>query len=461
IGGSEIKNGEVNDEMFSHVPDENCNVSIEGKMDKSHVEEKQENGNGDNSYKAAGKEGINISYANIARKNNLDNKLNLIPTEINEDGVEVVIFDEEIMVNGKPMFVQKWDPSVSLDKTEPNKLPLWVRLRNLPLEAWTVKGISVVASRLGNPLIMDQTTANMCKTGYGRVGFARVLIDVEAVKGLPEKIEIVYKNRDGVITGKKSVDVNYDWSPPVCSFCKVFGHCEKNCVCRPKSVDEVMEKEREELRNKQNSTDFEQVRYKKKGDKKLNQGNGKKDGKVGVKSSNVEYKRVEKESTKEQLVDKGSPKTGWKVQNDIIDSIRKSANKYYVLQDNDEGIGDNVDDKQDEDSDVYEDEIGSAGKREQSITVLMDLKIAAWNIRGLGKVKKQNAVKNLIMNEGLSMCAVLETRLKGDKVKRIRDKVFGRWEWVDNAQVCKRGCRILIRWNNAAISCGVVHATCV
>ncbi|GKG43004.1 hypothetical protein Tco_0479688, partial [Tanacetum coccineum] len=123
---------------------------------------------------------------------------------------------------------------------------------------------------------MDQTTAHMCKTGYGRVGFARVLIDVEAVEGLPKKIEIVYKNRDGVITGKKSVDVNYDWSPPVCSFCKVFGHCEKNCVCRPKSVDEFMEKEREELRDKQDGTGFEQVGYKKKGDKKLNQGNGKK-----------------------------------------------------------------------------------------------------------------------------------------------------------------------------------------
>ncbi|GKG49210.1 hypothetical protein Tco_0515662, partial [Tanacetum coccineum] len=107
----------------------NCNVSTEGKVDESQVEvnsepassdlpkvakvcdevvmndmdvgkEKQENNNENSSYKAAGKEGIKISYANIASKNNLDNKLNLIPTEINEDGVEVVIFDEEIMSEG-------------------------------------------------------------------------------------------------------------------------------------------------------------------------------------------------------------------------------------------------------------------------------------------------------------------------------------------------------------------------
>nr|GFD06933.1 hypothetical protein [Tanacetum cinerariifolium] len=85
------------------------------------------------------------------------------------EGSQSVIEMGPWMVNGKPMFVQKWDPSVSLDKAEPNKLPLWVKLRNLPLEAWTTKGISAVASRLGTPLIMDQVTTNMCKAGNGRV----------------------------------------------------------------------------------------------------------------------------------------------------------------------------------------------------------------------------------------------------------------------------------------------------
>ncbi|GJY18233.1 hypothetical protein Tco_0389724 [Tanacetum coccineum] len=42
-------------------------------------------------------EGIKFSYAKIVNNSSLDNKLNLIPTEINDDGVEVVIFDEEIV----------------------------------------------------------------------------------------------------------------------------------------------------------------------------------------------------------------------------------------------------------------------------------------------------------------------------------------------------------------------------
>ncbi|GJW38987.1 replication protein A 70 kDa DNA-binding subunit B [Tanacetum coccineum] len=41
--------------------------------------------------------------------------------------------------------------------------------------------------------------------------------------------------------------------------------------------------------------------------------------------------------------------------------------------------------------------------------------------------------KNLIVNEKLSVCGILETRLKGDKVRSAGDKVFGRWNWCHNA----------------------------
>nr|GEW22307.1 RNA-directed DNA polymerase, eukaryota, reverse transcriptase zinc-binding domain protein [Tanacetum cinerariifolium] len=63
-------------------------------------------------------------------------------------------------------------------------------LCNVPLEAWTTNGISALASRLGVPLIMYNTTAKMCKVGIGRVGFARVLVEVNASKCLPKEIEV-------------------------------------------------------------------------------------------------------------------------------------------------------------------------------------------------------------------------------------------------------------------------------
>ncbi|GJY41346.1 hypothetical protein Tco_0428616 [Tanacetum coccineum] len=138
-------------------------------------------------------EGKKLSYDKIVNNSSLNNKFNLIPTEVNDDGIEV----------------------------------------NLPLEAWSFKGISVVASRLGTPLIMDQTTTNMCNLGNSRPGFARFLVNVEAGKGIPGQIDIVYKNKEGMVTGNKSVNGSYNWAPPLCSYCKNFGHNDKNCGCRP------------------------------------------------------------------------------------------------------------------------------------------------------------------------------------------------------------------------------------
>ncbi|GKG43545.1 hypothetical protein Tco_0482638, partial [Tanacetum coccineum] len=45
-------------------------------------------------------EGKKFSYAKIVNNSSLDNKLNLIPTEVNDDGIEVVIFDEDIVNEG-------------------------------------------------------------------------------------------------------------------------------------------------------------------------------------------------------------------------------------------------------------------------------------------------------------------------------------------------------------------------
>ncbi|PWA95080.1 hypothetical protein CTI12_AA010910 [Artemisia annua] len=65
--------------------------------------------------------------------------------------------------------------------------------------------------------------------------FARVLVEVDAAKGLPGCIEVCYKS-----LGKStSLGVEYAWSPPVCSHCKVFGHSFEACTKRELTEDEV------------------------------------------------------------------------------------------------------------------------------------------------------------------------------------------------------------------------------
>lgn len=112
---------------------------------------------------------------------------------------------------------------------DPDKISLWIKLYNLPLEAWTLKGISAIASRLGNPIIMDSVTAKMCQEGRGKTGFARVLIEVNAQKGFQENIEINYKHCMNTTTVVKYVKVKYMWKPKICNDCQVFGHGKQEC----------------------------------------------------------------------------------------------------------------------------------------------------------------------------------------------------------------------------------------
>ncbi|PWA51557.1 hypothetical protein CTI12_AA463920 [Artemisia annua] len=91
-------------------------------------------------------------------------------------------------------------------------------------------------------------TAGMCNNGYGRLGYARVLVEMEACNGLPDKIEVVYKDASNNIKKRKTVKVEYPWKPLVCSHCDVFGHSMQACKIRPRTSEE-----NENVQNKKSS----------------------------------------------------------------------------------------------------------------------------------------------------------------------------------------------------------------
>nr|GEX80321.1 high-affinity nitrate transporter [Tanacetum cinerariifolium] len=171
------------------------------------------------------------SFANTVSENVADNKLKLIPT----------VFDE-----GR--------------ESEPKTLPLWVKLFNVTIEAWTVNGISVIASRLGKPRIKDKTT-RMCSEGTGRVGYARVLVEVQAEKEFKNMIEICYKSGLMLRKCSKFVEVEYTWKPPICSHYRVFGHVDNKCG--KKNRDENIDRGEESQEcngNEQNKDGFVETR---------------------------------------------------------------------------------------------------------------------------------------------------------------------------------------------------------
>ncbi|KAL0439821.1 UNVERIFIED_CONTAM: hypothetical protein Slati_2465100 [Sesamum latifolium] len=103
------------------------------------------------------------------------------------------------------------------------EVPMWIKLRHLPVELWTTEGLSTVASGIGKPLYPDAIT-RACT----RLDFARVCIMLDINSKLPKHIVIMVPREDGSETPCK-VDVEYEWLPPKCTACMTLGHSAKGC----------------------------------------------------------------------------------------------------------------------------------------------------------------------------------------------------------------------------------------
>ncbi|PWA51529.1 hypothetical protein CTI12_AA462710 [Artemisia annua] len=242
------------------------------------------------------------SYVNAAKKANdmSPNKLKFIPTVMTEIGKEVVIFDEDV----------------------------------------------------GNPLIMDQTTANICMHGIGRTEYARVLIEMDAKKEFKESVELQYRDGNQQVKGSKIVKVEYDWKPSVCSYCNVFGHEVKQCSKRPRTEEEIRNKQSQKEKESKHGEGVGQVNKQNAGVSNKNVQRGKQNdytsggNKNGVSQQNrwkarQQWSKKTSEKTNEEVSKEGKnydeefpklpPKQ--KQMKEKATSTSTSSNRYSVLVD--------------------------------------------------------------------------------------------------------------------------------
>ncbi|KAK4381286.1 hypothetical protein Sango_2982400 [Sesamum angolense] len=124
---------------------------------------------------------------------------------------------------GQPIVLQKWEPGMVLRKLKHTEVPVWIKLRHLPVELWTTEGLSTVASGIGRPLYPNAIT-RACT----RLDFARVCVMLNVSSKLPKYVVIMMPNELGGESACK-VDVEYEWLPPKCTGCSSLGHSTKEC----------------------------------------------------------------------------------------------------------------------------------------------------------------------------------------------------------------------------------------
>ncbi|KAL2224853.1 UNVERIFIED_CONTAM: hypothetical protein Sindi_2939100 [Sesamum indicum] len=140
-----------------------------------------------------------------------------------EIDMEEVIEGGPWLFQGQPIVLQKWEPGMAMRKLKHTQVPVWIKLRHLPLEFWTTEGLSTVASGVGKPLYPDAIT-RACT----RLDFARVCVVIDVTQKLEKHIIIMTPDEYCGETPCK-VDIEYEWLPPKCTGCMMLGHSMKEC----------------------------------------------------------------------------------------------------------------------------------------------------------------------------------------------------------------------------------------
>ncbi|XP_071688081.1 uncharacterized protein [Rutidosis leptorrhynchoides] len=132
-----------------------------------------------------------------------------------------------------PILLNKWSPYVSLTKEDIPKVPVWVKMHDVPMVGFNEDGLSLIASKIGKPMMLDSYTSTMCTNSWGRPNYARAMIELDAAKELNDTIRVATPSSEGGVKFVDVVRVEYEWNSPRCSKCKVFGHRDSQC---PKNV---------------------------------------------------------------------------------------------------------------------------------------------------------------------------------------------------------------------------------
>nr|XP_009590938.1 uncharacterized protein LOC104088038 [Nicotiana tomentosiformis] len=144
-----------------------------------------------------------------------------------------VLFSGPHLINNKPIIVKKWATNFDFSTEVMQTVPLWIKLPNLPLNCWSMSSLSRIGSCLGIPLYADK-----CTSCVARVSYARLLVEMDIIRGLPDSVTVPDPNGQAFEQA-----IEYDWVPAYCSICLQVGHkCQerKQPVAQPKQpVDQI------------------------------------------------------------------------------------------------------------------------------------------------------------------------------------------------------------------------------
>ncbi|GJX01342.1 hypothetical protein Tco_0185255 [Tanacetum coccineum] len=98
--------------------------------------------------------------------------------------------------------------------------------------------LSTIVTKLDTPFMLDSYTSVMCTESWGRLSYARAMIELRADVELKDNIVVVVPKLIGERFSMCTICIEYECKLLKCSSCKVFGHVLDDC--HKKSISDVL-----------------------------------------------------------------------------------------------------------------------------------------------------------------------------------------------------------------------------
>lgn len=115
------------------------------------------------------------------------------------------------------LIVQDWRPNFDHKSDKTERVLVWVRFPNLPIEYYDYEFLMKIGKKIGEPKYIDQAT-NIVSRGR----FARMCVEVDITKPLLSKFKLRRRIRR----------IEYEGIHLVCFKCGIYGHNEDSCPTR-------------------------------------------------------------------------------------------------------------------------------------------------------------------------------------------------------------------------------------
>ncbi|CAL9224751.1 unnamed protein product [Arabidopsis halleri] len=391
-------------------------------------------------------------------------------------------------IGNVPLVVSEWNPESAQSPPDLSAMPLWVDLKGVPADLFSLPGLSFLSSTAGNYVKLHPNTERCI-----RLDVARILVEVNLQKPLVEQICFPGPN-DTTIT----VTVSYPWLPPKCSLCSKWGHNVKECTKKVTLAASAIPTSKEVLTKEVSAQAVKEIAQGLLDDlarSPVYQGLVAESNKAGVilredspsmvigKDLSIETEsamvKITEDTSSWTVVKSRSPlksprhqstkikqgngttsPNGFGILNQIDEENELATKEELKEKDTTREEGEVVE------SETEEDRIGTFTQRFLSEAMIS---LFAWNIRGFNQPRKHKAVRNWIHAMRPSFGSFIETRVQVSQAEPIIQSILPDWSYSTNYEHHRLG-RIWVVWSpevnitilsksSQQITCLVQHVT--